>query len=133
MLYEVITILFELIFNTGKPILGICRGFQLINVAFGGSLYQDEFEQRNVKEPIKHRQTEDFDKPVHTIEIAENSKLFSIFNKKNILVNSIHHQGIKALGNSLVVEAFSHDGLIESVSYRITSYNVCYTKLLRNS
>lgn len=99
-------------YKIGKPLLGICRGFQLINVAFGGSLYQD-IENEYSKDSC-HRS---LDKPyqgVHDVIIPEGSFLSGLFGTK-VSVNSLHHQGAKKVGDNLSVAAVSHDGIVEAV------------------
>jgi putative glutamine amidotransferase len=99
-----------------KPIYGICRGFQLMNVFFGGTLYQDLDEQ--FSSDIKHK-TMDYDQNVHEIHLKKGSYLHGINNKfGQVMVNSIHHQAVKELspvlepiawsGKNLLVEAFVH-------------------------
>lgn len=95
-----------------KPVLGICRGFQLINVAYGGSLYQDILTMREGSH--KHRDQEVYDNLGHQAKIAEDSPLYEIFQKNEIYINSIHHQGVKKLGDGLEIMAWSDDGLIEA-------------------
>nr|MBL8412270.1 type 1 glutamine amidotransferase [Dechloromonas sp.] len=100
--------------EAGKPVLGICRGAQLINVAFGGTLYQDiptQFDQ-----PVVHQHA-DYDKHAHAIEWDADSSLARLYGERRSGgVVSIHHQAIKALGKGLRVEARSaEDGLIEAV------------------
>lgn len=103
----------------GKPVLGICRGCQLINVAFGGSLYQDiASEHPNPEEHVK----ESYDLHHHTIELTEGSSFSKLFNKssekKRWVVNSIHHQAVKTLGKNIEQEAFSvRDGITEAIRY----------------
>lgn len=105
---EVINVALEL----DKPILGICRGLQVINVALGGSLYQD---LKYIKgSHIKHNQQTKPYLGTHYIDIKENSILKEIM-KEKVLVNSYHHQSIKTLGNKLKVIAYSNDGVIEAV------------------
>lgn len=100
-----------------KPVLGICRGLQVINVAFGGSLYQDINEQ--VPDTLVHRNWDIYDSNHHEINIESKSLLAKLHkNKRNATVNSIHHQGIKKLGKNLSVEAVSStDGIIEAVRH----------------
>ncbi len=104
-----------------KPILGICRGAQLLNVYFGGTLYQDL--QTQYKDCLQHQDTAKYDRSYHPIEFTSGQILSGIYkNEINPLVNSVHHQGIKTLGNDLVVEAICpQDNLIEAFSYK----NMC--------
>lgn len=100
---------------SGKPILGICRGLQLINVAFGGSLYQDI--QTQLPTARDHRNWEIYDYNLHTVRFEKGSRLESLYPSVSVgKVNSIHHQAIKDLGKGLVVEAVSEsDGIVEAV------------------
>lgn len=95
-----------------KPILGICRGLQVLNVALGGSLYQDLKYIKGCH--IKHNQETKPYLGTHYIDIKENSILKDII-KDKVLVNSYHHQSIKTLGSNLKVIAYSNDGVIEAV------------------
>ena len=106
-----------------KPILGICRGFQVINVALGGTLYQD-------LESKWHKHYEDYEEPSHTIKIKEGTKLYSIFND-SLSVNSLHHQGIKTLGKGLTASAFSEDGLIEGIENELIMGVQCHPEALK--
>jgi putative glutamine amidotransferase len=101
-----------------KPVLGICRGIQTINVAAGGTLYQDIQRQR--PEAIKH----DYfsisgnyprDLLVHEVRIRPDSRLRSILGQEAMVVNSLHHQGIRRLAPGLVPTAHAPDGLIEGI------------------
>ncbi|MDM8534388.1 gamma-glutamyl-gamma-aminobutyrate hydrolase family protein [Clostridiaceae bacterium HSG29] len=97
-----------------KPILAICRGIQLLNVYFGGTLFKDI--NTEYKTEIEHLAPLDCKyRKIHEIEIDENSILFEIYNKKTIMVNSFHHQSIKDIGDSLKVIAKSEDGIIEAI------------------
>lgn len=112
--------MFEKILSAKKPILGICRGVQLINVSLGGTLYQDiptEYETALV-----HRQTTPATAPSHDILIRENTPLAALLGKTRITGNSFHHQAIKTLGKSLSVTATAEDGTIEAVTYEGDSY-----------
>jgi putative glutamine amidotransferase len=102
-----------------KPVLGVCRGMQLINVAAGGSLYQDLAEQ--LPGSIKHDYfpfkgkgfTRDF--LAHSVSVAPESRLARLFGTGELQVNSMHHQGVKELGAGLRETATSPDGLVEAL------------------
>ncbi|MBN8480268.1 MAG: type 1 glutamine amidotransferase [Xanthomonadales bacterium] len=98
----------------GKPVLGLCRGHQLINVAFGGTLWQDlKFD--GVTDAC-HVRAEAYDEHSHTLSIGAGTWLASVYpGVAEARVNSIHHQAIKRLGDGLVAEAWSSDGVIEAV------------------
>ena len=101
--------------TTGKiPMLAICRGMQLLNVAFDGSLYQDFSTERNFCDHTLEGST--IYKKRHAISIQEGSKLFGIIQKKRIVVNTSHHQMVKKVGKGLVATAWSEeDGVIEAI------------------
>jgi putative glutamine amidotransferase len=104
----------------GIPVLGICRGAQVLNVALGGSLYQDISTQ--VPGSLVHRDWDIYDDNQHEITIVAGSKLSAAYGGiSKAVVNSVHHQGIKKLGQGLVSEAFSsHDNIIEAI--RMTNH-----------
>lgn len=120
----------------GKPVLGICRGAQLMNVALGGTLIQDI--ELQVPKAINHRNWEIYDQNFHDIEIVENSGLARCIenNSRNLnfphpaggrrlRINTIHHQAIKDLGKGLRVEAICpQDGVIEAIRYDGPDYLV---------
>lgn len=94
--------------QAGKPIFGVCRGLQLINVAFGGTLYQDIEEQHGHPQAIKHRDPVTYDQNFHEIEIVQGTRLAKLYpGVERSRVNSIHHQGIKGLAPGFDVEAWS--------------------------
>ncbi|MFC3107791.1 gamma-glutamyl-gamma-aminobutyrate hydrolase family protein [Undibacterium arcticum] len=107
--------------EAGKPVLGICRGCQLINVGFGGTLYQDIATDEPAA--IAHV-SEQYDRNFHAIQFPAGSSLRTLFagqlgDQPSPLVNSIHHQAVKTLGRDIVVEAVSaSDNIIEAVRYR---------------
>ena len=113
-LYE-LELLHEFV-EAGKPVLGVCRGCQLINVAFGGTLYQDV--ATNVPAALAHVHT-DYDAHRHAIEFPPGSSLGRMFpNAGRPIVNSIHHQAVKELGRDVRVEAVSYpDGIVEAIRY----------------
>lgn len=93
------------------PVLGICRGFQLINIYFGGTLYEDLQSQFSKK--IIHRNGKD-KFASHDVIFEKNQRLYNLIKEERWTVNSLHHQGVKDLGEGLVVNARSSDGLIEA-------------------
>ncbi len=97
-----------------KPIFGICRGLQIINVAFGGSLYQDLPSQTDTT--LDHNHSLNHKDPLkgHWIEVDVNSHLYTLLGSK-IEVNSYHHQGIKELASNLMASAHAQDGLVEAL------------------
>lgn len=99
------------------PILGICRGFQVINVALGGTLYQDimvqqgsHFNHLNLINPVDTLQ--------HEVILATDSKLYQIMKKDKLMVNSLHHQAIHKVGENLKVVGLSTDDIIEALEYK---------------
>ena len=95
------------------PMLCICRGHQLLNVALGGELFQDLLAQGATT--VQHRRKPSDQEPMHQITIAGDSKLSSILGEESIAVNTMHHQGIRTLGRDLRVVATSDDGVVEAV------------------
>ncbi len=102
--------------DAGKPVLGVCRGCQLINVAFGGTLYQDVLT--NVPDALAHVQ-DIYDAHRHAIRFPAGSSLGKMFGHlERPIVNSIHHQAVKELGRDIRVEAYSEpDGIVEAIRY----------------
>ncbi len=95
------------------PILGICRGMQLLNVARGGTLHQHLPDV--VGAGIEHRQPEHASIPTHRIETAPQSRLRAALGGPSLEVNSFHHQAVQTLGKGLVATAWAQDGTIEAV------------------
>lgn len=108
----------------GRPVLGICRGAQLINVALGGTLWQDLATQ--VPDAMAHYDADLYDRHVHGIELEHGSQLGRIFGGAGHgEVISIHHQAVKNLGSSLVAEARAeHDGIVEAIRWTGNGYVV---------
>lgn len=105
-----------------KPLLGICRGEQVINVVLGGTLYQDLPSQ--VGGPLHHRQTVDATQATQTISIEPGSRLAGILGTTMLEVNSFHHQAVKDIAPGLTVVArTAEDGVVEAYE-GIRGYNV---------
>jgi len=112
-LYQMVVL--DLAIQTKKPILAICRGIQLVNVALGGSLYQDIPSQWETP-PLKHMQdTLSFDVD-HPVEFTPGSRHYELFGP-NSMINSRHHQSIKTLGEDLIITARAPDGVIEGAQH----------------
>jgi putative glutamine amidotransferase len=101
--------------DAGKPVLGICRGIQILNVAFGGTLYQDIATQ--VPGSADHRNWDIYDANRHEIDITAGSRLADLYpGPGRVTVNSVHHQAVKDVADGFVVEAVSAtDGIVEAV------------------
>ena len=97
--------------KTNKPILGICRGLQMLNVYHGGTLYQDNSYRENT---FLHNQTEDRGSASHSIHISQDTHLSKLFGE-SLDVNSFHHQMIKDLASNFIVSATANDGVIEAI------------------
>jgi putative glutamine amidotransferase len=95
------------------PILGICRGIQMINVKFGGTLYQDLKGDTTVER--EHKQPGSRGDATHSVTLTDPESLLAAAFQGNCRVNSLHHQAIKRLGRGLKVTAHSEDGLVEAV------------------
>ncbi len=102
----------------GKPVFGICRGLQVLNVAFGGTLYQDIPTQR--PDAILHINRGHYERNLHTVELRPEGRLASLYpGLRQARINSIHHQGIKDLAPDFIVEAVCpDDGIVEAVRRR---------------
>lgn len=104
-----------------KPVFGICRGIQIINVGLGGTIYQDISSQHHgaagVKPafPLAHRQPYDYKIPSHSVTPDPNSRLAHICGHGALKVNSMHHQAVKDLAPGLTASGTAPDGLIEAL------------------
>lgn len=106
--------------DAGKPVFGVCRGFQEINVAMGGTLRRDTSSS---DELLRHHAPDgaSFDAMfdhLHPVHLSEGGMLARAFGKADLTVNSVHYQGIRTLGTGLTVEATAPDGLVEAYSAR---------------
>jgi putative glutamine amidotransferase len=101
--------------RAGKPVFGVCRGLQLLNVAHGGTLYQDIATQ--LPQALQHRDASVYDRNFHSVDIRDGTRLAQLYDGgRRVKVNSIHHQAIKDLAPGFVVEAVCDaDGLIEAI------------------
>ena len=106
--------IFRAYVKTEKPIFCICRGFQLLNVACGGTLYQDigGIIKCNHSDFLKRA------KAIHGISVSADTKLFGIFGKNDVGVNSLHHQAVENVGENLIVSAVSEDGFVEALELK---------------
>lgn len=96
-----------------KPILGICRGIQLLNIAFGGSLYQDL--SQHSESPLQHNQMSRVDYPIHKVQIKKGTVLHQIVKQATIRTNSLHHQSVHLPAPGFTINAVSSDGIIEGI------------------
>lgn len=108
--------LLNAVVRTDTPILAICHGAQLVNVALGGTLYQDIALQ--LPDPLAHGAAQSDKKVFHPVDILEGTRLSHIVGKQRIRVRSAHHQSVKNPGNGLHLAAVSHDGVIEALESR---------------
>ena len=105
--------LYKMIGKTGKPIMAICRGMQVINVAEGGTLWQDLPSE--CPSDILHRQTVNKYLPWHRVNVVEGTPLEELAGGTVAEVNSFHHQAVKTVGEGLEVMARASDGVIEAL------------------
>ncbi|MGI6358953.1 MAG: gamma-glutamyl-gamma-aminobutyrate hydrolase family protein [Bacillota bacterium] len=96
-----------------KPLLGICRGVQVLNAAAGGTLYQDIYT--SFDSPLKHRQEAPASFPTHKAKLTANTQLAQLMGTTEILVNTFHHQSVAIPAPGFVVNAVAEDGVIEGI------------------
>lgn len=106
-------IVFRLALKADKPVLGICRGIQFINVMLGGTLFQDIPSQHPSE--TEHHQKAPYDVPSHEVKITDKSPLMACLGTESISVNSCHHQAVRDLAPGLSVMAMAPDGIVEAV------------------
>lgn len=109
--------LLKLALRRGIPVFGICRGMQILNVALGGTLYQDLPSQLG-GDVLRHCREASKEQPVHEVRVRRGSWLGEITGGRSVGVNSYHHQGIKDIGRGLRASAVSPDRVIEAVEWR---------------
>lgn len=114
----------KLVLESDLPVMGICRGLQLLNVAMGGTLIEDIPSE--VANALGHPYVEGeaFDKLAHSIEIKEDSLLGELFGVKELQVNSLHHQGIRKMADRLEAVAWAPDGVIEGAVMQDRDFGV---------
>ncbi len=106
-----------------RPILGICRGHQLLNVVLGGTLYQDIGTQ--VDGALNHRDPQAYHENTHPVVFESGAVLGKLYGVEEGLVNSVHHQAVRRVADGLKVEARStHDGVVEAVRLDAAQYAV---------
>lgn len=106
--------------KAGKPVLGICKGCQVMNIAAGGDIYQDLYRQTQTR--LQHRQTAPDWHPTHKVQVAPGSMLERIVGRSDLRVNSFHHQGVRRVADSLAACATAADGLVEAVEGRTAAF-----------
>lgn len=106
-------VLFDLCLEDDKPVLGICRGIQLMNALLGGTLYQDLPTEHPSN--IEHHMEKPYNRVAHNVEILKDTLLESIYGAGVFGVNSYHHQAIKDLAPKAKAMAYSEDGLVEAI------------------
>lgn len=107
--------LLPLVMKAKKPVLGICRGVQVLNVGLGGTLYQDLPSQFKEEFPIAHNQPFAPALPCHEVALVEGTPLYEILGGPVAKVNSFHHQAVKDLAPGVRVDGYAPNGLIEAL------------------
>lgn len=109
--------LLKLVIKAKKPVLGICRGIQLLNVGLGGDIYQDLPSQFPEDFPIAHTQPFYYDIPSHMVSVTPGSLLAQIAGCDTIRVNSMHHQAVRRLAPNLAATGYAPHNLVECVEF----------------
>lgn len=110
-------LLFSQVYARKKPVLAICRGIQLINIALGGDIYQDIGRQTERDLPIAHSQPFSPSVPSHHVVLKKDSLLSSVTGSERIEVNSSHHQAVRRPAKCLTICAQAQDGIIEGLEH----------------
>lgn len=97
------------------PLLAICRGEQILNIALGGTLYQDI--PRQLPQAIQHKQAADRATQIHSVNIVRETKLSTIVEAESIMTNSFHHQSVKDVASTLTISATTNDHVIEAIEH----------------
>lgn len=105
----------QIAWKTSKPMMGICRGCQVMNVALGGTLLQDIPQKVGLSDIVLHNPAVPPYELCHSISITKGSYLSTLFSSEKPRVNSFHHQAVDTVAESLVVSARSQDGIIEAL------------------
>ncbi len=116
--------LLDRVLKTDKPVLGICRGAQVLNVALGGTLYQDIPTQ--CPSQLAHNQSEGMFDHSHEVDVLPSTPLFDLLAHSRVVTNSFHHQAVKQPGRGLAVMARADDGVIEALYHTAHPYMRLY-------
>ncbi|HVK79104.1 MAG TPA: gamma-glutamyl-gamma-aminobutyrate hydrolase family protein [Verrucomicrobiae bacterium] len=113
--------LIDAMIELGRPVFGICRGFQELNVAFGGTLRRDMAENPELipHHAPSHKTFAEYFEHIHPVELVQGGVLERAYKTDELNVVSVHYQGVEKLGNGLSVEATAPDGVIEAISANI--------------
>ncbi|NPA03336.1 MAG: gamma-glutamyl-gamma-aminobutyrate hydrolase family protein [Epsilonproteobacteria bacterium] len=103
--------LLEIAFKHHLPIFGICRGMQMINLFFGGTLHQ-EIQDLDLNSPHPNSPL-----PIHLVHIFPNTKLYSILQKDRVKTNALHHQAVDKLGEGLKINAKDKNGIVQGIEH----------------
>lgn len=115
-------LLAKLALQNNIPILGICRGVQILNIASGGDIYQDLAAQR--EDILIHDQKAPRRYPTHAVEVKPDSKLFNVLGETSLRVNSYHHQAVRNVAPGFKVSAVASDGIIEGIEHTSLRYAI---------
>lgn len=105
--------------RSSMPVFGICRGLQVMNVAAGGTLYQDlpsQYKSQTVP-LLPHTQTQPYEEATHPVQILQGSELYTLCGQETAMVNSMHHQAADRIGAGYRITATSPDGVVEALQH----------------